>query len=140
MALTYVEADRLPGKIGETIAAADRLYNSMAATDAMLALIQDKLYSGDEDVYNKAIIDVRRGIADYHDQVDGWKIEVDRLEKERTDLRSLVIGLPPGERGRPWDRLDELRREIDTIRARMIMIDNRITDMLDRVLYITERH
>jgi chromosome segregation ATPase len=140
MVSTYVEEERLLDDISRKIEAAEKLEDNIAATDRQLAMRQDQLYSGDDEVYRAAIGDVRRDISVASARTDGWKAEIDRLEKDFSELRSKADRLSSGDRDRASERLRELRRELDAIRLRLTSVDDRITDMLDRVLYITERH
>jgi chromosome segregation ATPase len=140
MVSTYVEEDRLSGEIGRMIEAAEKLQGNIAATERQLAARQDELYSGDDEVYKASIGDARRDISVASARSDGWKEEIGKLEKDCSELRSQADRLPPGDRDRASGQLKELRRELGAIRLRLTSVDDRITDMLDRVLYITERH
>ena len=140
MVSTYVEEERLPDDIVRMIEAAEKLEGNIAATDRLLAARQDQLYSGDDEVYKAVIGDMRRDISVASARSDGWKEEIGKLEKDYSKLRSQADRLPPGDRDRASGQLKELRREIGAIRLRLTSVDDRITDMLDRVLYITERH
>jgi chromosome segregation ATPase len=148
MVSTQAEEGRLPGEIDKTIASADRLYNSLTAMDTMLSLIQSQLYSGDEAqlfssdeaAYSEAFTAAKRAISDVHDQTDAWKEEISRLEKEFADLHSHVGRLPPGEKKQSSDRLEELRRVLDVTDSQMSTIEDRIISLLDRIMYLTERH
>lgn len=140
MVSTYVEENRLPDEIGRKIEAAEKLDGNIASTDRELIARQEQLYSGDDDVYKASIGDARRDISVASARLDGWKEEIVRLEKDCADLRSQADRLPPRDRDQASEQLKELRRELDAIGLRLISVDNRITDMLDRVLYITERH
>ncbi len=140
MVSTYVEEERLPDDINRKIEAAEKLENNIAATDRQLAVRQDQMYSGDDAVYRASIGDARRDISVASARSDGWKAEIDRLEKDCAELRSQADRLPSGDRDQASGRLMELHRELDAIRLRLTSVNDRITDMLDRVLYITERH
>jgi hypothetical protein len=148
MVSTHAEAERLPGEIEGTIAEADRLYNSLTAMDTMLSLIQDQLYSGDisqlysndEAAFNEAFTAARRAISDVRDQTGPWKEEIGRLEKKYSDLDSHIDRLPPESRSLSSDRLAELRRVLDMIDLRMTTTGDKIIDLLDRIMYLTERH
>jgi hypothetical protein len=140
MVSTYAEEIRLSGAIEEQIALAERLDICMAAVDRKLAARQEQLYSGDDAIYREAIGATRQEIANATDQVDTWKGEISRMKKECYDLRQRVAGLSPGEQGPAAERLEDLRRKHVVAQSRLITVQNRIADMLDRVLYITERH
>ncbi|MGA9140896.1 MAG: hypothetical protein WBZ29_11770 [Methanocella sp.] len=140
MVSTYVEEERLPDDISRKIEAAEKLEGNIAATDRQLAARQDQLYSGDDEVYRAVIGDARRDISVASARTDGWKAEIDRLEKDFSELRSKADRLSSGDRDRASEGLKELRRELEAIRLRLTSVDDRVMDMLDRVLYITERH
>ncbi len=88
MVSTYVEEERLPDDISRKIEAAEKLEGNIAATDRQLAARQDQLYSGDDEVYRAVIGDARRDISVASARTDGWKAEIDRLEKDFSELRS----------------------------------------------------
>jgi chromosome segregation ATPase len=140
MVSTYVEEDMLSGEIDGKISAAKKLESAIAMTDRRLAARQDQLYSGEDAVYKEAMGAARRDISDASDQLDGWKAEISRLEKDCAGLRSQTDRLPAGEKEQAAGPLGELRRQLDTIRLQLTSVDSRITDLLDRVLYISERH
>jgi hypothetical protein len=140
MVSTYAEESRLSGEIEGQISLAERLDHNMAAVDRELAVRQDQLYSGDDAVYREALGATRQDISSASERVDRWKEEIDRMEKECYDLRSRAARLPPGEQGPAAERLEDLRRIHVVARSRVITIQDRIIDLLDRVMYITERH
>jgi outer membrane murein-binding lipoprotein Lpp len=140
MVSTYAEESRLSGEIEAQIFRAEKLDHDMAAADRELVARQERLYSGDDAVYREAPGAARQDIASASERVDSWNGEIDRMEKECYDLRSRVARLPPGEQGQAAERLEDLRRIHVVAGSRLIIIQDRIIDLLDRVLYITERH
>jgi outer membrane murein-binding lipoprotein Lpp len=140
MVLTHAGEGRLQDEIAGQLALVRRVAENMAAMDRHLAARQDQLYSGEEAIYREVIGPARQDIANATARSDKWKSEVGKLKKECNDLDSRIARLPPGERGTASERLEDLRREVIMARSRLTSIQDRITDMLDRVLYITERH
>jgi outer membrane murein-binding lipoprotein Lpp len=140
MVTTYAEESRLSGEIEGQISRAERLDHDMAAADRELAARQEQLYSGDDAVYREVLGAARRDISGASERVDRWNGEIDRMEKECYELRSRVARLPPGEEGKAAERLEDLRRMHVVARSRLIAVQDRVTDLLDRVLYITEPH
>jgi outer membrane murein-binding lipoprotein Lpp len=140
MVTTYAEESRLSGEIEGQISRAERLDHDMAAADRELAARQEQLYSGDDAVYREVLGAARRDISGASERVDKWNEEIDRMEKDCYDLRSRVTRLPPGEQGQTAERLEDLRRMHVVARSRLIAVQDRVTDLLDRVLYITEPH
>jgi hypothetical protein len=140
MVSTYTEESRLSGEIEAQISRAEELGHDMAAADRELAARQEQLYSGDDAVYRETLGAARRDISGASERVDRWNGEMDRMEKECYELRSRVARLPPGDEGKAAELLEDLRRIHVVARSRLITIRNRITDLLDRVMYITERH
>jgi predicted nucleic acid-binding Zn-ribbon protein len=140
MVSTYAEEGRMADEIGRKIAEVEAFNGDILAAYEKLAKRRDQLYSGDDAVYKASLGDARRDISDASDRLDAWKREATRFENECREMRSKAGKLAPEEKGRASGRLKELRIVLDVARARLISFDDRITDMLDRVLYITERH
>jgi chromosome segregation ATPase len=140
MVLTQAGESRIRDEIEKQIVNAERLAENIAATDRHLAARQDQLYSGEDAVYKDVIEPARQDISVATVRADTWKDEIGRLKRECGDLRSRVNRLPSAEKGPLEGRVEELQSEVIAAGSRLTSVMDRITDMLDRVLYITEKH
>ena len=99
------------------------------------------LYSGAKTRYTRDRSSLPEGTFPKH--LTGWMNLKTKLSVSKKNARSCDRGSRSFRlKKRAWHSgpLKELRIAIDVARARMTSFDDRITDMLDRVLYVTGRH
>lgn len=135
-----VQSDRPVEMANREIEMAGGLCKDVLSADRRLESWQNKIESEIEKITEDDINAIKQDVSSASSLRVSWKAEMARLEGSYSAMRELSRKPSTAERGQLQGPLDELQRLLDALPGRIAIVNDRVMDLLDRVMYLQVRH